>query len=83
MITVQRLALGLLSALFLGGYAQAPAFAFLGYVMLVPWSLIYTDRAKGKAVAAVLLPGLILIGVLVGSVVVLMGLAAAVGAVSG
>lgn len=43
-----RLSLSLLSALLLGGYANAPSLAFLPYVSLVPWVILYTDDRQPR-----------------------------------
>lgn len=43
-----RLALALASTLLLGAYASFPELAFLNYLALVPWTILYTDPKRGK-----------------------------------
>lgn len=48
---LKRLGLALLSVALLGLYARFPALAFLPYVALVPWVILYTDDRQPRVFA--------------------------------
>ncbi len=48
MLFICRWLLSIGSAVLLGAYANYPALAFLPYIALVPWIVLYTDPRKGK-----------------------------------